>query len=315
MRQSFDRSNWARASTLLRKPVTNRSTVTQAFGYATTTNQPSADATSIDQNSKLESDSQSSRNADPSSLDLIKFLQLIKSGTPHDLSHLFMEINQILDPTLHPTASDAQRDIRVILDHGEIWSSYIQALLQIEGTKSGVTITDITKLIQQRTRQRQKILDLIPIPATQQAPSVPSASTSETALNRLLASVNLTSSSLISSIFNRIGQKATVKPSSASDLHEANQQAIAASSKSSGTSDSNASGSQDPVGTIRVVVEEFKGNMGMRALRFLGVTLVYSFIVSGFQFQMMPAMPITWLNSVNMMFGWIFSRCSLYSAW
>lgn len=226
-----------------------------------------------------------------------------------------MEINQILDPTLHPTASDAQRDIRVILDHGEIWSSYIQALLQIEGTKSGVTITDITKLIQQRTRQRQKILDLIPIPATQQAPSVPSASTSETALNRLLASVNLTSSSLISSIFNRIGQKATVKPSSASDLHEANQQAIAASSKSSGTSDSNASGSQDPVGTIRVVVEEFKGNMGMRALRFLGVTLVYSFIVSGFQFQMMPAMPITWLNSVNMMFGWIFSRCSLYSAW
>lgn len=92
----------------------------------------------------------------------------------------------------------------------------------------------------------------------------------------------------MSRIFNRPGTKATIQNSQESELHLANRAAIAASQAQSKpsldpqlfpTNKSDAGSTNENVGTIKVVVEEFKGNPILRALRFLAVTLVYSFIM------------------------------------
>lgn len=212
-------------------------------------------------------------------LDVPQLLELIKSGTPKDLAHLSQVFDQILDQSSGPQSSSLRT--RDILNHGELWGGYIQALVQAQGSRPGTSITDLTQLIQTRAKQRQAILDSLPPPPVNVPQPAPMASNSENKLTQLLTSLKLTRSSLVSAIFNRMGTKATVQPQ---DLHAANQQAIAATTatgQSAFTSgqQSQASPDSDSAGTIRVVVEELKGNMAMRALKFLGVTLVYSFIM------------------------------------
>ncbi|KAG0145792.1 hypothetical protein CROQUDRAFT_658174 [Cronartium quercuum f. sp. fusiforme G11] len=210
--------------------------------------------------------------------------QLIKSGTPQDLSHLSQSIDNILinaNNNHNNQKSIPNESIKEILNDTQIWSSYIQSLIQIPNNDQTQSIGQLSKLIQDRYQQRQTLLDSL------SNTSEPIITQKDHPLDRLLASVNLTRSALISSIFNRFSTRANViNQVHPNELHAANQQAIAATSSNTNQTSRNANSdnhnnnsNSDSVGTIKVVVEEFKGNWAIRSLKFLGVTLVYSFIM------------------------------------
>ncbi|KAA1133223.1 hypothetical protein PGTUg99_006323 [Puccinia graminis f. sp. tritici] len=231
------------------------------------------------------------------------------SVSPQHSAQLIQRLDRLLDLS-HQQLSQAQQQafVELLSDH-RLWTAYLQALIQ----QSGQSIGQLTRTIQLKSQRRQSILDQLK-PGTrpssdQQATTSPpiqsdhnnhsntDTTTSKTtakddkphSITSFLASYNLNPASLVSALFNRGGSKATIQNIKDSELHAANRDAIAATQprpKSSSLDSqlfpnlkSDTRSNSENVGTIKVVVEELRGNPLLRALRFLAVTLVYSFIM------------------------------------
>ncbi|KAA1099024.1 hypothetical protein PGT21_032881 [Puccinia graminis f. sp. tritici] len=231
------------------------------------------------------------------------------SVSPQHSAQLIQRLDRLLDLS-HQQLSQAQQQafVELLSDH-RLWTAYLQALIQ----QSGQSIGQLTQTIQLKSQRRQSILDQLK-PGTrpssdQQATTSPpiqsdhnnhsntDTTTSKTtakddkphSITSFLASYNLNPASLVSALFNRGGSKATIQNIKDSELHAANRDAIAATQprpKSSSLDSqlfpnlkSDTRSNSENVGSIKVVVEELRGNPLLRALRFLAVTLVYSFIM------------------------------------
>ncbi|KAH9450477.1 hypothetical protein MJO28_010063 [Puccinia striiformis f. sp. tritici] len=222
--------------------------------------------------------------------------------TPQHSAQLIQRLDQLFNLS-HQQLSRAQQQALVgLLNDHRIWTAYLQALIQ----QSGQSIGQLTQAVQLKSQRRQAILDQLntetppssddsqqtPGPQPDQINNRNSTDTTATtsqdvkpsSLSSFLASYNLNPASLVSALFNRAGTKASVQSIKDSELHAANRDALAASQpglKSPSSTDSQLfpGSKSENVGTIKVVVEELRGNPVLRALRFLAVTLVYSFIM------------------------------------
>ncbi|KNZ55965.1 hypothetical protein VP01_2531g2 [Puccinia sorghi] len=158
---------------------------------------------------------------------------------------------------LNQLPQEQQKTLVELLSYQQLWSTYLQALIQQHNQQD-----QISEIIQQKEKQRKSILHQLNQQPTE---------TNHNKISSFLANYNLTPNNLVSALFNHPGSKATIQNT---ELLAANRDAIAAINPNS-KSDSN---SQN-IGTIKVVVEELRGNPLIRAIRFLAVTLVYSFIM------------------------------------
>ncbi|OAW00086.1 hypothetical protein, variant [Puccinia triticina 1-1 BBBD Race 1] len=222
-------------------------------------------------------------------------------------AQLIQRLDQLFSLSHQQLSTPQQLALVGLLTDHRLWSAYLHALIQ----QSDQPIGQLTQTIQLKSQRRQAILDqLSPCtpsssPPQPNAPPIQSDQNTQSSTNTtpttatpdskphsiaaFLASFKLNPATLISALFNRAGTKATIQNIKDSELHAANRDAIAASQPRSQSSSldsqlfpnlkSDTRANSENVGTIKVVVEELRGNPILRALRFLAVTLVYSFIM------------------------------------
>ncbi|PLW34719.1 hypothetical protein PCANC_15062 [Puccinia coronata f. sp. avenae] len=235
-------------------------------------------------------------------LDPKPYSELIQPSQSAHSAQLIQRLDRLFSLTHQELSPAHQQATRELLNDHRIWSAYLQSLIQ----QSDQNISQLTQAIQNKSQQRQSILDQLnlllhnPTIDSQQPPSrsdqketrstttTPSHQDKPNSITSFLASYNLTPASLISALFNRSGSKATIQNIKDSELHAANRDAIAATQPRKTSSldphlfpnpKSDTRSHHENIGTIKVVVEEMRGNPILRAVRFLAVTLVYSFIM------------------------------------
>jgi len=190
-----------------------------------------------------------------------KFNNLINKTLSDQQQQLTSNLEQLLTLNtnqLKELPQEQQKTLVELLSYQQLWATYLQALIQQHNQQD-----QLSEIIQQKEKQRKAILQQLNQPPTEE--------TNDNKISSFLANYNLTPNNLVSALFNRPGSKATIQNT---ELLAANRDAIAATNPNS-KSDSNSPN----IGTIKVVVEELRGNPLIRAIRFLAVTLVYSFIM------------------------------------
>jgi len=190
-----------------------------------------------------------------------KFNNLINKTLSDQQQQLTSNLEQLLTLNtnqLKELPQEQQKTLVELLSYQQLWATYLQALIQQHNQQD-----QLSEIIQQKEKQRKTILQQLNQPPTEE--------TNDNKISSFLANYNLTPNNLVSALFNRPGSKATIQNT---ELLAANRDAIAATNPNS-KSDSNSPN----IGTIKVVVEELRGNPLIRAIRFLAVTLVYSFIM------------------------------------
>jgi len=190
-----------------------------------------------------------------------KFNNLINKTLSDQQQQLTSNLEQLLTLNtnqLKELPQEQQKTLVELLSYQQLWATYLQALIQQHNQQD-----QLSEIIQQKDKQRKTILQQLNQPPTEE--------TNDNKISSFLANYNLTPNNLVSALFNRPGSKATIQNT---ELLAANRDAIAATNPNS-KSDSNSPN----IGTIKVVVEELRGNPLIRAIRFLAVTLVYSFIM------------------------------------
>ncbi|CAH7684990.1 ATP-dependent peptidase [Phakopsora pachyrhizi] len=273
------------------RPYTSLIVTTHSSSRSYATDPNSSDVQELSKASKDSDGSQKSIKGHEI-FDTLALTKLAQSGTPQDLIKLKERIDCALNTSPTSLSQSQEESIKKLLNSALIWKAYLQAVIsQSDGDRQS-SIADLSESLRLKNESRQRFLNQRDSPGVNQSDVDKNLSSnsrqSDGALGRFLASYRLNPSSLVSAIFNRSGTRATLQSYRSSDLHAANQEAIAAGrTMSSPSTEGNTSprssfeSSKDPemAGTIKVIVEEYKGNPVLRALRFLGVTLVYSLIM------------------------------------